>query len=414
MKTDVAIVGGGPAGTTAAMTLADAGISTTIIEREQHPRFHIGESMTGECGALVRELGFGDEMEAAGHPVKVGVNVYAAGGGSVFRVPVMKRTEAGLVPASTWQVRRSTFDRMLFDAATERGARIVQGRGLRPVFVDGVVGGVTVATAAGEEVVEADVVVDASGQGTFLANAGVTGPKQRGRYSRQLALFSHVVGGRRDDGPTREDTLIFYRSKNEWAWFIPVDDEIVSVGVVVPSELYQGSGMRREEFYRHQISSLNEGLASRLRDAELVEPVRAHSNYSYEVSDWAGPGYVCVGDAHRFIDPVLSFGLQMSMYEGRFAAQAITDALSAGGPRRDDVFADHRRRCDDALDILQDVIDVFWEYPLAFARIVHTTHRDDSIDILAGRVYERESPGIEAFRSLASHIEASASEGSAG
>ena len=121
-KTDALVLGGGPAGSATAMRLLQQGIEPLIVEREVFPRYHIGESMTGECGALVRDLGFGDAMAAAKHPVKYGVNVFGAKGHSDWWVPVMQRKMDGsLHPQVTWQVRRSEFDKMMLDEAVARG-----------------------------------------------------------------------------------------------------------------------------------------------------------------------------------------------------------------------------------------------------------------------------------------------------
>ena len=116
------ILGAGPAGTMAAMRLLERGVRPLLIEREQFPRYHIGESMTGECGAILRELGLAEKMTRDGHPVKHGVCVFGARGNSDWWVPVMQRAESGeLQDQTTWQVRRSSFDAMLLDEALQRG-----------------------------------------------------------------------------------------------------------------------------------------------------------------------------------------------------------------------------------------------------------------------------------------------------
>ena len=113
MKTQVAIVGSGPGGASNALFLARKGIHSVLVEQEQFPRYHIGESMTGECGNCLRMLGFEDEMEQKKFPIKWGVSVYGPADSNAFWVPVMARDEDGLQEAFTWQVRRSDFDDML-------------------------------------------------------------------------------------------------------------------------------------------------------------------------------------------------------------------------------------------------------------------------------------------------------------
>src|SRR5262245_39849804 len=122
---EVVIVGGGPAGAASALYLLEAGITPIILEKETFPRYHIGESLTGEVGGTLRKLGLAQRMQADGHPIKHGVTVYGTGGKNSFWVEVQERgSDDKLRPTWTWQVRRSTFDRMLLDVAIERGAQL--------------------------------------------------------------------------------------------------------------------------------------------------------------------------------------------------------------------------------------------------------------------------------------------------
>ncbi|MBL0172275.1 MAG: tryptophan 7-halogenase [Gemmatimonadaceae bacterium] len=176
MRTQVAIVGGGPGGSGAALHLAHHGVDTVIIEQATFPRYHIGESMTGECGALLRDLGLGDRMLAAGHPQKQGVKAY---GKNVWFVLFKMRTAAGdLEDQFTWQVRRAEFDTMLLDEAVARGSTVVRGRARNVLRADdGSVIGLDVVKADGSvQRIASDVVLDASGQRTFLAHQGDQSP----------------------------------------------------------------------------------------------------------------------------------------------------------------------------------------------------------------------------------------------
>jgi flavin-dependent dehydrogenase len=125
------------------------------------------------------------------------------------------------------------------------------------------------------------------------------------------------------------------------------------------------------------------------------------ANFSYQVRRFAGPGYLCVGDAHRFIDPIFAFGVHFAMVEGRRAADTIAGCLAAGGPATPQPFAEFQRRCQRGQDVIQDLVDCFWWNPFAFAIFVHRRYREDFIDLFAGRVYESEpSPGVRALRKL--------------
>jgi FADH2-dependent halogenase len=405
MRREVVIVGGGPAGAAAAMHLARKGIKALIIERETFPRFHIGESMTGEAGGLLRALGVGDRMARDRHPVKHGVKVY--GKKSEWFVPVMRRTQAGeLEDQGTWQVRRSIFDKMLLDEAIARGAEFLPGRATKPILDESAaVCGVHVRPSDGGALdVESTLLLDCTGQATFLATNRVAGPKYLGAYDKQVAFFSHTVGFERDRGSSRADqpdnTVIFYKEKYHWAWAIPIDDEVTSVGVVIPCQYFLDKKESKETFLIRELKELNHELSRRLPEVKLVEDVHVIPNYSFQVRSFAGPGYLCVGDSHRFVDPIFSFGLYMSLKEAELAAGYACEALAGSLPP--EAFHRHMVSCESGIDVFEDTIDTFWENPIAFAYSAHKRYREDLIDVFAGRVYGSEQPsaGVRAFRRL--------------
>src|SRR5206468_9570866 len=142
-----------------------------------------------------------------------------------------------------------------------------------------------------------------------------------------------------------------------WAWFIPIDDEVVSLGLVVPTATFQESRQTPEEFFRSTLPGINPALAGRISDIQLVEKVHVIPNYSYQVRRFCGKGFICIGDAHRFIDPIFSFGLYVAVKEARHAADAVKDYLNGKG--RDDVnpFAGHQLYFEQGIDILEDLMD---------------------------------------------------------
>jgi flavin-dependent dehydrogenase len=407
MNTDVLIIGGGPGGAAAAMFLLKEGIKPIILEQEEFPRFHIGESMTGEAGALLRRLGLENLMSKHEHPVKHGVRVF---GTNSWFIPVAARDENWqLTPGTTWQVRRSDFDAMMLKEALARGATLVRGTATKVLRTeDGGVRGVTMRRPDGSsEEIEAEVVLDCSGMATFLANQRVTGPKYVGSYDKQIAFFAHVTGAIRDSGTSGEkasdNTLIFYKKKFHWAWFIPVDKEVVSLGLVVPTAEFIAQKQTPDEFFRSYLHTINPEVARRIPDIKFVEKVHVIPNYSYQVRRFCGKGFICLGDAHRFIDPIFSFGLSATMREAEFAVPHICAYLEGKGREKANPFAEHQLFCEKGIDNLEDMVDLFWEQPFAFATFVHHRYRAELTDAFAGRVYESEhqpSPAILLFRKL--------------
>lgn len=408
MKTDVVIIGGGPGGSASAMFLAREGIQAVIVERERFPRYHIGESMTGEAGGVLRELGLGERMLQDNHPIKHGVKVYGASGKNAWFVPVMARdAERNLQEVFTWQVRRSSFDKMMLDEAVGRGATLIAGQATKPLLRDdSSVRGVQVRMAdGGVQDIEAEVVLDCSGQATFLANAGVTGPKYLGAYDKQIAIFSQAEGFIRDDGSSREDqkgnALIFYQKKYHWVWAIPLDDQVVSVGVVIPAAYFLEKKESKHDFLIRELHELNPELTRRLPEVKLVEELHVIPNYSYQVKRFTGKGYICIGDAHRFIDPIFSFGLYVTMKEAQFAAPLVKAFLEGAYRDAPNPFAEYQAFCEKGIDVLEDVLDTFWEHPFSFALFVHNRYREFMIDVFAGRIYDDQpSKAVLAFRDL--------------
>jgi FADH2-dependent halogenase len=298
-------------------------------------------------------------------------------------------------------VVRSRFDQDLLATAIARGAGRLDATA-EDVIRDGDrVCGLRITLPDDHKMeLRAQVVVDASGQATFLANRGITGPKGRGNYQRQAGVFSHVTGGIRDEGTAAGDTLIFYRSRHQWAWFIPLTETVTSVGVVVPGECFRSRGQSLDEFLRTEVLAINPELTWRMRDVDWVEPARTASNYSYHVKRFTGPGYLCVGDSHRFIDPIFSFGVFFAMKEASFAASAIWDYFDGKTRGLQNPFADYQQHVERGQQVIQDMIDCFWDFPLVFGRMASQTHRDEIVDCFAGRLYQNDDDQPDAIRTM--------------
>jgi 1H-pyrrole-2-carbonyl-[peptidyl-carrier protein] brominase len=392
-KHQVIIIGGGPGGAATALYLIQQGVKPIIVERQNFPRFHIGESLSGECGNSVRKLQLQTELVAQNYPTKHGVNVYNPHGTS-FWVEVKQRcpeTDA-LIPNTTWSVLRSSFDKILFDAAIARGAQLMQCEAVSALTEGDRVVGLQIRTAGGAlENLYCEVLADCSGQGTFLASRGITGPKVKGTYSNQIAVFSQVEDMILDNGDDASqkpgNTLIFYKEHHHWAWAIPLTPRLMSVGVVTPARYFKAQGLDQTEYLRREMMSLNPDLTRRITKTSFAEEVRTISSYSYATTDYAGKGFICVGDSHEFADPIFSFGVFLAMREGEFAAEAILKHLGEETNGAENPFAQYLEVTREGQDAIRDVIDTFWEYPLVFTRMAAGPAQDDITDLFAGRVY---------------------------
>lgn len=391
---DVVIIGAGPAGTSLAISMAQYNRKILIIEKVKFPRFHIGESLTGQSAETLRGFGLGDYMEQGDYPVKHGVQVHGPTENSKFWVPVQKLGADGkAVKTHTWQVRRADFDLKLLETAIERGAEYIHASAddiLGPVDRPS---GVLVTLEDGmQKEVKARLLVDASGQSRFLGRQGVLGPVSDAGYEKQIAIFAHVKNVEVDPAPNHGNTHIFYGKTLHWSWLIPQDETKASLGVVMPIDAYKASNLSKDAFFIQAVKNLNDELSRRAKNVEIVSPVRAISNYSYRYQELAGPGFLAVGDSHGFLDPIFAFGVNNALEEGRIAAAEIERFLNRGGQYD---FSIHTQKVRDARAIMQLVIDTFWQYPLAFLKLMHYSHQTEFAELFSGRFFDERTEGLE-------------------
>lgn len=389
---DVIVVGCGPGGSTAAYHLAKRGFRVLALERHGFPRYHIGESLTGVAASLLSEMDLADEMERRSFPRKTGVKVVGRNAQSEFFVP-------SLVP--TWQVRRDEFDQMLLDRAVSAGVEHVHGS-VKRILRDGerVVGVAYRPSGCPDDLLQearAGMVVDATGHSALMSRHHVAGARQIDAFGHQIAVFTQFDGALRDEGPMGNNTVIFYAKKHHWAWFIPLSESVVSVGAVVPIRTYKEIADSPEALMLWATDEINPELARRLRGAHATEPVRTVGNYSYRIEPYAGPGWLCVGDAHRFADPIFSFGVAFAMCEAVAAAKATELALR--DHREADALADYVAYCDRGQEAAYDLIRYFWRYPAFFPFQVQGDFRHDMMRLFSGDFFrDEEIPALVAMR----------------
>jgi flavin-dependent dehydrogenase len=320
---DVVVIGGGPAGSTAASLLARRGYRVVALEKAHHPRFHIGESLLPMNLPLFERLGVLDKVRALG-VYKRGAD-FEADNERGYNTFAFDRA-LGNSPPHAYQVWRQDFDRMLFEHARACGASAREGhealaverRGPRDTRLE-------VRSDDGRSYcIQARYLIDASGRDTFLA--GKKKLRRKNPLHQSAAIFGHFRNAVARDGGDAGN-ISMYRFEHGWMWMIPLPGGVMSVGAVCwPDYLKQRKG-RGVDFLLETLQQ-NPALWQRMQHAELIGgEVRVTGNYSYESSCMGGPGWVLVGDAFAFIDPVFSSGVYLAMSGAEQAAQVVDVAL---------------------------------------------------------------------------------------
>jgi flavin-dependent dehydrogenase len=383
---DCVVIGGGPAGATAAALVAESGFSTLLIERERVPRFHVGESLMPETYWTLERLGVLDQMKSSHFTRKLSVQFVSASGKE--SQPFFFRDHDPRECAETWQVERADFDKMLFDNAAGKGADCRdRTRALAVRFDNGRATGLAVQTDDGQQhEVACRVIIDATGQQALISNA--LGIRDEDPKLRKAAIWGYYRNARRDPGENGGATIIMHtRDKRSWFWFIPLSNDVTSIGVVGDRDyLLKGRG-RPADVYEDELV-LCPALVERLANAELVSEFRVTKEFSYTTRQQAGDGWVLVGDAFGFIDPIYSSGVYFALRSGELAADAVVDAL-----RRGDTSAAQLgtwvQPFRDGTRWIRQLVDVYYadEFSLGNFLREHPEHRGNLTDLLIGRVF---------------------------
>jgi flavin-dependent dehydrogenase len=317
---DVLIIGGGPAGATAATLLAEKGRHVVVLEKDHHPRFHIGESLLPLNLRIFERLGVAEQIAAIG--------VYKPGARFVSDEHGRHTAfsfAAGLNQDYThaYQVRRSTFDQVLFARARAAGADGREGMRVLDVALDAR-GGHRVTARDGAGAIHAfrpRYVMDCSGRDTVLATA--MGSKARNPHNNTAALYGHFQGvapfGEAEDG-----NITIHLFDEGWFWMIPLPDGVMSVGVVSNPGFFKRRRGDVRDFFLETLRAVP-SVARRITEAELVSEVTTTGNYSYASTVMHGDGWLMAGDAYAFIDPVFSSGVLLAMASAEMGAD-VADA----------------------------------------------------------------------------------------
>ena len=315
---DVLVIGGGPAGTTAATLLAQQGLSVTLLERERFPRFQIGESLLPYNNDLFARLGVTDQLTEGDYFPKYGAYFVTGDGKTGYRFRFDTRLEDPY--RRSFQVKRSDFDHLLMKNAEKHGVDVRQET---PVT--------TIDLSNPEKVVvngdlEARFVLDASGHGSVVGNR--IAARADVKSLKKIAFFAHYTNVPRDQGRDAGNTIIVIL-RDAWLWLIPITADIMSVGLVVDREHYLRCGLEPEALLERTMAGAP-FVAERMKRAQRVSQVYARKDFSFRMSNLAGSNYALIGDAAGFLDPIFSTGVFMAMKSADLAANAVVERLRTG------------------------------------------------------------------------------------
>ena len=319
-SSDVLVVGGGPAGSTAAALLARKGLQVTLVERDRHPRFHIGESLLPMNMPIIERLGLGEALHAIGVK-KLGAD-FPADNERGYNVFSFDRCLNPTWPHA-YQVKREEFDLMLFEYAARSGARTHQGAKAGPVQLDAEGATVEITVDGVTHSHRTRYVVDASGRDTLLGTQMRL--KRKHTKHQSAALFAHFRNVEHRPGE-HAGNISVYRFDHGWIWMIPLRDGCISVGAVCsPDYLKQREGSQAE-FLMKTLKSVPD-VARRMANAQIQGNLHATGNYSYSCSRIGGPRWMMIGDAYAFLDPIFSTGVYLAMHSAELAADVVEQAL---------------------------------------------------------------------------------------
>ena len=385
---DVIVMGGGPAGSSVAGILAREGRKVIVFEKEIFPRHHIGESLMTDTYWTFRRLGVLEKLKASPFVRKYSVQ-FANAAGKESR-PFYFFEAVHHESAVTWQITRAQFDHLLIDHAAEQGAVVHQGVLVKQVLFEGDQAvGVEVQMQDGtSEKFFAKVVVDATGQRAMLSN------KFRWRVRdpnlKKAVIYSYFKGAHREPDLNGGATLVLRteRGSNGWFWYIPLENDITSVGIVAdPEYLVQGRGQDLAKIFQEEIDKC-EPVRRRVAPGTRVDKIYSILDYSYRSKHNAGNGFIIIGDAYGFLDPIYSSGVLLALKMAELAADAIHDAFN-----HDDFSAarlgQYQAKLDRGIESMRKLVYAFYNEGFSFSGFLrkYPDERVHIINLLIGDVF---------------------------
>ena len=386
IDSEVVVIGGGPAGSTAAALLAERGRRVTLLEKSRFPRYHVGESLMPYCWYTLDRLGVVDAVERAGFTHKYSVQFVKPDGS--LSAPFYFKQHRDHPSSVTWQVYRSEFDRILLNNAAQRGVNVhlrTQARDL--IEADGRVVGVK---AIGPDYrpidLHAGMVIDASGRDMFAINRRDW--RVRDPQLSKISVWTYYKSARRDPGLDEGATTVAYLPEKGWFWYIPLKGDVVSVGIVADREYLYRDGVKDPAAIFAREIGTNAWISDHLSVGRQVGRYWVTGDYSYRSRHCADDGLLLVGDAFAFLDPVFSSGVFLALKSGELGADAVDAALQAG-----DVsaarFSDYGETMKQGIEAMRKLVYAFYDAQFSFGQVVkhHPQVRGDLTDCLIGDLF---------------------------
>ncbi|HYV07244.1 MAG TPA: NAD(P)/FAD-dependent oxidoreductase [Blastocatellia bacterium] len=391
---DVIVMGGGPAGSSVASILAREGRKVVLFEKEQFPRHHIGESLMTDTYWTFQRMGFLEKLKQSEFVVKYSVQ-FANPAGRESR-PFYFFEANHHESAVTWQVTRAVFDQMLIEHAAEQGVAVYQRTPVKQVLFDGDrARGVEVQMEDGSvQQFHAQVVVDATGQSAMLSNKFRW--RVRDAKLKKAVLYSYFKGAHREPDLNGGATLVLRTPPGSggWFWYIPLENDVTSVGIVAdPDYLMKDRGKDLAKIFDEEIEKC-ESCRKRVAGAERVDKIYSIMDYSYRSKQCAGDGFILIGDAYGFLDPIYSSGVLLALKMAELAADAIHDAFNTNdfsGER----LGQFQSKLDNGIESMRKLVHAFYSDGFSFAKFLqkYPEQRVNIINLLIGDVFRE---GVDA------------------
>ena len=382
---DAIIIGGGPAGSTAASLLAEKGHRVLLLEKETFPRYHVGESLMPFCWFTLNRLGVIDRMNEIGFTRKHSVQ-FATTDGRIS-TPFYFFQHFDHPSSTTWQVERQDFDLMLLDNARSKGVEVRENTTALDFLKDGErVTGVRART--GDEPIfeaSAPITLDCTGRDALFQRKH--GTRKRDPQLNKISIWTLYRNAKRDSGLDEGATTIAYLPEGGWFWNIPLRNGIVSSGIVAERDyLYRGDTRDPAEIYAREIEN-NAWIKDHLSQGEQFGQYWVTGEYSYRAEHCATDGLVLVGDAFAFLDPVFSSGVFLALKSGEMAADAAHAALEIGDTSAA-AFASYGEDLCGHIETMRKVVYAFYDKDFSFAKLVrkYPDLRAKLTDVLIGNV----------------------------